>query len=120
MAKKKRVELSPLGPLTWGESVHMAYRRARALYGQTYVDVARRINQLVPVSDPTLTRLEAYKDVPSQERVRRIAYFALLAYGHNPEDFGLTKEACGVTEQMAKVAADLLIPLSPCFTETAA
>lgn len=120
MPRKKTAEPMQLNEETWGDRVHRAYRTSRAHYGHTYREIAERMNQITSITDSTLLRLETYKEVPSQERVRRVAFYALLAYGFNPEDFGLTLENVGVAPQMAKMAADLLTPLSLCFTGTAA
>lgn len=106
--------------LTWGEKVHLAYRRSRATYGHTYREVAERISQIFPTTDATIVRLESYDTVPKQERVRIVAYLALLAYGFDPSDFGLSPDNVRLDKQVLKRAAGLLKPRNSCFATTAA
>jgi hypothetical protein len=74
---------------TWGERAHRAYRTQRRTYGQTYRQIADRISLVLPVADSQLYRLEDNTDLPKTSRVRLLAFLAIIAYGFNPEDFGL-------------------------------
>lgn len=37
-------------------------------------------------------RLEDFDEIPARMRTRQVAYFALVAYGYEPADFGLTPD----------------------------
>ena len=89
MAEK---QLRKIDEVTWGERLHLAYRRCRQEHGITYDQHAKRISEWVPVSDQTLMRLELSEDLPKLPRQRQLLYFVLLSYGHDPESFGLTVE----------------------------
>lgn len=75
---------------TWGERLHRAYRRCKARTGLIYIDQSAAISEFVPVSDQWLIRAEARDDAPTRPKDRQLAYLMLLAYGIEPEDFGLT------------------------------
>jgi hypothetical protein len=77
---------------TFGEKVHRAYRQGRAAHGFTYREIADRLSAVYPVSMQSLQRLELQPDIPRQQRVRLVAYLALIAYGFDPEDFGLNHD----------------------------
>lgn len=94
----------------WGERLHRASRMSRQMYGQTYRDVAASISRLHKITDSTLIRLESYKELPSQQRVRVIAFYTLLAYGFEPAEFGLTEENVGLAPELVELARKLLSP----------
>lgn len=93
-----------LGDETWGDRVHRAYRVARQrsngqrdpLTGRatfSYLTVAEKLTATgFPVSDTALLRLEEHRTIPTRATTRRIAYFAILGYGFDPADFGLTAD----------------------------
>ncbi len=89
---------------TWGERFHRAYRRGRARHHFTYLGVAEAISATGnPVSDQTLLRLEQADEAPRSVSQRKAAYLALVAYGFEPEEFGLTVENSGL--HMADLSA---------------
>lgn len=76
----------------FGERVHRAYRQGRAAHGFTYREIAERLSTVYPVSMQSLQRIEAQAEIPRQPRMRLVAYLALIAYGFEPEDFGLNHD----------------------------
>ena len=94
----------------WGDRLHRAYRTARRNNpGLTYRQVAQQLSRIFPTTDATVIRLENYDDVPSQQRVRALAYLVVLAYGFDPGQFGLDESNTGLDPQIIKTARDLLI-----------
>lgn len=89
-------QLRRIDEVTWGERLHLAYRRCRAEHGINYLEHAERISEWVPVSDQTLMRLELSEDIPRLPRQRQLLYFVLLSYGYEPETFGLTVDNCAL------------------------
>lgn len=83
-----------LGEETWGERLHRAYRRCRALHGITYLAHSEAISEFIPVSDQTIMRFEERDEMPANPRQRQLAYLIVTAYGFCPEEFGLTAETC--------------------------
>jgi hypothetical protein len=77
---------------TFGERVHRAYRQGRAQHGFTYREISDWLAPVYPVSMQSLQRIEAQPDLPRQARMRLVAYLALIAYGFEPEDFGLNHD----------------------------
>lgn len=88
---------------TWGDQIHRAYRHARSRFGRrdpvtgrasfSYEAVAERMRQAgLDLTDQVLMRLEDHEELPSRMKQRQIAYFALIAYGYDPADFGLTPD----------------------------
>lgn len=77
---------------TWGDRLHRAYRTCREKHGLVYADHADAISQFFPLAESVLLRLEDQLDVPSRPNTRLRAYMALLAYGFDPADFGLSKD----------------------------
>lgn len=69
---------------TWGERLRRA-RGRRALEA-----VATSISHVYVISHTTIARLEKLTDKPTKLKQRRIAVLALLSYGYDPEDFGLS------------------------------
>lgn len=92
---------------TWGDQLHRAYRQARDMYPRdpvtgeavlSYRVVAEKMRAAgIDVGDQTLMRLEDLTELPTRMKSRQIAYFALLAYGYDPEDFGLNPQTVVLT-----------------------
>lgn len=82
---------------TWGERLHRAYRQCRARTGLVYMQHAEAISAFVPISDQTLMRSELLEEVPARPNKRQVMFLTLLAYGFEPEEFGLTEETCSLT-----------------------
>lgn len=88
---------------TWGERLHRAYRRCRAYSGLVYLDQSDAISQFLPVSDQTLMRFEV-RDEPTKVKDRMICFLAIIAYGHDPAEWGLTPENSGLEHwDLAKI-----------------
>lgn len=51
-------------------------------------EAAERVNEIMTTSYRTIARLEEERDAPTGSR-QLAAYVALLAYGYDPDDFGL-------------------------------
>lgn len=83
------MRLQTLDTETWGERV----ARARTRSGVSLKEAAARVSQFEQVSYTSLMRLERLGSVPSDGRRRIIAYLALVSYGYDPEDFGLSANA---------------------------
>lgn len=82
---------------TFGEKLHRAYRTCRKLYGLKYLDHAEAISEWINVSDQALMRWEIdFEDLPTRPRQRQLTYLAIIAYGFDPADFGLTPENSGL------------------------
>lgn len=89
---------------TWGDTIHRAYRTARSQYGRrrdpetgeakfSYRTVAAKLQAAgIDASDQSLMRLEELDEMPTRMRQRQLAYWVLVAYGYDPEDFGLTAD----------------------------
>lgn len=102
----------------FGERVHRAYRKGRATYGFTYREVSERLSTVYPVSMQSLQRIEQQPVIPRQPRMRLVAYLALIAYGFEPEDFGLNHDNTPlgfVDLQRARTALD---PRSGCYSRS--
>jgi hypothetical protein len=102
---------------SFGERVHRAYRQGRALHGFTYRDIAERLTNLYPVSMQSLQRIEQQDEIPKQPRVRLVAYLALIAYGFEPEDFGLNHDNTPLGLVDLKKAKAALDPRNGCSTQ---
>lgn len=92
-SRKKQDASSPR--LSFGELIHLAYRRARDKHGPariTYDAVAQRISQIVPISDSQIYRYEKLEEPPTSAGTRQHIYLLLLAYGAVPEDYGFKWE----------------------------
>lgn len=111
-----------LGVETWGERVRRAYRRARDTWGDgfNYRSVAEQISLVYPVSMTALQRLEQNEELPKQPRVRIVAFYALLAYGFDPADFGLTDENTPVANIDLRKTRQLLAPRNRGYAVSAA
>ena len=79
--------LESLGDETWGER----FLRARRRSGVRLDRAAELISLVVPTSYGTLVRLEQATEQPRSQRQRLVALLALLVYGIDPQDFGLSK-----------------------------
>lgn len=90
--RRKDAAVLRLDEENWGERVNRAYRRGRRKYGITYDLVADRISPIEKTTGGTLVRLGDHEDVPGQARTRKIAWLALISYGFDPADFGLTTD----------------------------
>lgn len=117
----RRTKFQELPEENWGQRVHRAYRQQRDRTGRKYMDVAALISKVMPVYDTTLQRLEKYEraeDLTTRQRIN--AWLVLLAYGFNPEEFGITKDMVPVERLTSKEVVDLLLQQSRCFTTSAA
>ena len=103
---------------TFGERIHRAYRQGRTAHGFTYREVAERLSQVYPVSMQSLQRLEQQPDIPKQARMRLVAYLALIAYGFDPETFGLNHDNTPVGFVDLKKAKAVLDPTNGCSTRS--
>lgn len=103
---------------SFGERVHRAYRQGRAIHGFTYREIADRITQVYPVSMQSLQRIEQQPDVPRQPRVRLVAYLALVAYGFDPETFGLNHDNTPVGFIDLRKAKSVLDPSNGCSSRS--
>jgi hypothetical protein len=102
MTANQQAPMLTLTPETWGDQMHRAYRQARARFGGgrdketgkaafSYDVVARKLRSVgISMTDQVLLALERLDDPPKRMRQRQVAYFALIAYGYDPADFGLT------------------------------
>lgn len=107
MARKRYFDL---GEENWGQKVRRAYYTQREMTGRRYADIAQTITDVaMPCYVNTLQRLEKYDTVPTTPRQRTMAYLAVLAYGYDPEDFGLTKDMVSSKRLASKEVADLLL-----------
>lgn len=89
---------------TWGDQLHRAYRQARSRFNQrrdpvtgkasfSYDVVAHKLRSVgISMTDQALFRLEELDEASTRMRQRQVAYFALIAYGYDPADFGLTPD----------------------------
>lgn len=93
MANLRRLEQE-----TFGERLHRAYRRGRELHGFTYEERAEALRQVIDISDQSLIRYETLEEVPARPGQRQKLYLILIAYGFDPEDFGLTEDLAGIPE----------------------
>lgn len=118
--REKVLPLPGQEPESWGERVSRAYRAQRRRTGQHYREVAERISQIHPVLNSQLSRLEDNEDLPPTRNTRLIAFLALIAYGYDPEDFGLNAGNTPVAGYDLKRVVDLLKPESRCTPLSAA
>jgi transcriptional regulator with XRE-family HTH domain len=71
---------------TWGQRL----RRAREEAGLSQPGAARLLTKVViPVTQPEVSRLEGQLSPPATGRQAFLAYLLVLAYGYDPDDFGL-------------------------------
>lgn len=107
--------LRALDAETWGERV----ARARNRSGMSLKEAAARVSQLLPVSYSTLMRLESMQQPPTDTKRRILAFLTLVAYGYEPQDFGL--EPGDLPRWITPdVLSDLRIAKKPCFAVDAA
>lgn len=108
-------QLLALDEETWGERVARARGRARL----SLKEAAARVSRLVPVSYSSLMRLEYLDAVPTDVKRRMVAYLALIVYGYEPEEFGLSVDDLPrwIT---AEALHDLRLRGNACFPATAA
>ena len=78
------IRLMRLDEERWGERI----RRARERAGLTVREAADLVSQIHETSYRSIARLEELH-VPPTGRRQLLAYLALLAYGYDPDDFGL-------------------------------
>lgn len=111
------LQLRLLGAETWGQRL----ARARDEAGFNLREAAYLVSHVWPVAHTTLRSLEKLNEVPPpRSRSRRaLAVLALLAYGIDPADFGLSLSDLpdGVNRG---ALADLLKHQKGCFAVTAA
>lgn len=117
---------------TWGDQMHRAYRQARAKFAQgrdpqtgqaafSYAVVARKLQSVgIPMTDQALFRLEQLTEPPTRMRQRQVAYFALIAYGYDPADFGLTPDNVVLTGFDIPKITRAIAPTFSCRRATAA
>lgn len=78
--------LQHLGEEWWGDRL----RRARRDVGDPGLrEVADVVSTVQIVSHSTLARLEGEQFIPTDRKRRNTATLMVLAYGHEPADFGL-------------------------------
>lgn len=121
--KTTKPKLVPLGPETLGHKLRRAYKLGQERRpGLTYRGAAELIRPFQAISDASLVRWE--KDLESVEITPRSTllkiYFALLVYGVDPADLGITPDLLNLDPTIAKKAVDVLTPGSRCFSEQAA
>ncbi len=83
-----QLQLDPLPPESWGRR----FRRAREDHARLSLQAAEAaVKELGwETSHTTLGRIEKANEVPATKRQRQTAIFALVAYGVDPTDFGLS------------------------------
>ena len=82
-----QLELVPLPPERWGKR----FRRARTEHARLSLEeAAEAISTRWPISHTTLGRIEASEDAPRSRKHRIAAVYALVLYGVDPTDFGLS------------------------------
>lgn len=119
----KTPNLVPLGPETLGHKLRRAYKLGQERRpGLTYRVAADLIKPFQSISDASLIRWERdLIDVESTPRSTLIkVYYALLVYGVDPSDLGITVDLLNIDPAIAKRAVDVLTPSSRCFSEAAA
>lgn len=77
---------------TFGERLHRAYRRGRAIYGYRYDTLAETLSSVCPISGQTILRYEEYDEAPTRPRWRANLVYVILAYGYEPDQFGLSMD----------------------------
>lgn len=94
------MDLATLGPETFGERLHRAYRRAKEEYGITYQEIADQITKLgYPVSQQSVFRVEELETVPRTARKQMLVYLFVLAIGFDPAGFsGLKRPMAGMMD----------------------
>ena len=80
--------LRTLGEEPFGHRVY----RARKASGVELRDAAEKVSRYIFISHTTLHRLERLADPPENRRQRAVAYLALLVYGFDPAQFGLSAD----------------------------
>ena len=83
---KAAIELRRLGPETFGQRL----RRAREASQVEFRAAADAISEFAFVSTATLARFERLDDLPADRRRRALVYLAVVTYGFDPTDFGLS------------------------------
>lgn len=81
----RQMTLRHLDDETWGEQV----RRARERAGLSLRQATELVSRVLPTSLKSLARLEEQIHAPEDGRRQLTAYVALLAYGFEPDGFGL-------------------------------
>lgn len=120
MPSKKKIPTLQLGEETWGERVNRAYRRGREVHGFTYRDIVKRVSQFMPTSDAAVISLNTLTEPPTATRKQMVAFYVILAYGFEPNDFDLNASTIGIDKEVEKRARDVLSPSSACLTDIAA
>lgn len=108
--RRKDAAVLRLDSETWGDRMNRAYRMARRKYKLTYDSVAERISPIEKTTSGTLVRLGDFDELPGQARTRKIAFLAVMAYGFDPKDFGLTAENVPLAGMDLKAVRELLRP----------
>ena len=121
--RKSQPKLVPLGPETLGQKLRRAYKLGQERRpGLTYRGAAELIRPFQSISDASLVRWERdLKDIASTPRSTLLkVWYALLVYGVDPADLGITPELLNLDPTIAKRAVEVLTPSSACFSERAA
>lgn len=121
--KSPKPKLLPLGPETLGHKLRRAYKLGQTRRPNlTYRMAAEFIKPFQSISDASLIRWE--KDLIDIESTPRSTllkvWYALLVYGVDPADLGITTDLLNLDPAIAKRAVDVLVPTCPYFSEIAA
>lgn len=107
--------LRALGDETWGERLG----RARGRSGLKLREAAEIASRVWPTTHTSLLRLESLREPPTDQRRRFAALLAVLVYGFNPEDFGLSLSDIPALIDRDRLA-DLLIRIKRWIGQSAA
>lgn len=110
MATTRRPKLRKLYEPTFGEELHRIYRAGKAQHRFNYLDRAAAISRVMPVSDQTLIRYELLKEPPPRPRQRLLVYLAIISYGFDPAEFGLTPDNVPVGALDLRRVEELIAP----------
>lgn len=84
----------------------------------TFQDVADALTAVgKDCAESALYKLTKFTDVPARMPTRQRAYLALLVYGYDPGEFGLTIENSGLQSWNPKILSDLGKLSSGCTSE---
>lgn len=98
-------ELRRLDTETFGQQV----RRCRDLSRVDLREAAEWVSRWVLTSYKSLSRLERLGELPTDLHRRAVAYLTILAYGFDPEQFGLTDNDLPRSVDAEEVRAEAVV-----------
>lgn len=104
MTMSTELALARLPEETWGERLRRARKR------RSLESTAELVSLAAPTSHTSLARLESLDKAPENRKARARAVLALLVYGFDPADFGLSLDELPRAVDVQRFASLLTAP----------